>query len=100
MKTQIQSIHFKADQKLIDYIEKKIDKLNTFYDGIINSQVFLKVLNNNKPENKEVEIKINVQNQSIFKTQSAQSFQAATDMAVDALKIQIKKYKSKLKAVS
>lgn len=100
MKVDIQSIHFKADHKLIDYIEKKLHKLETFYDGIIDAQVFLKLENNNLRENKQVEIKVHVQNQSIFKTQTSQSFEAATDVALEALKVQIKKYKDKLQAVS
>ncbi len=100
MKVDIQSIHFKADQKLTEYVEKKLQKLETFYDGIIEASVFLKLDNNNKKDNKQVEIKIHVQNQSIFKTQTSQSFEAATDLAIDALKTQIKKYKDKLSSVS
>ena len=45
MNTQIQAIHFKADQKLQGYISKKLEKLETFYTGIIDAQVFLKVEN-------------------------------------------------------
>jgi ribosome hibernation promoting factor len=97
MKVQIQSIHFKADQKLRLYIEKKLSKLEQMYDSIIDSQVFLKVENNRHKENKTVDIKLNVQNQSIFKTQTSDSFEAAADLAVEALKIQIKKYKERLK---
>ena len=52
MNTQIQSIHFKAGQKLKDYIDKKVEKLNTFYDGIIDTQVYLKVENTSLKENK------------------------------------------------
>lgn len=99
MKTEIQSIHFKADQKLVDYIEKKLQKLETYYDGIIDAKVFLKLDNNTSRENKQIEIKIHVQNQSIFKTQTSQSFEAATDMCIDALKTQIKRYKEKLSGV-
>ncbi len=95
MNTQIQSIHFKADQKLKDYIVKKVDKLSTFYDGIIDSQVYLKVENTSQKENKIVEIKVNARNNSFIKTEVAQSFEAATDLAVEALKRQVKKYKSK-----
>ncbi len=97
MKVQIQSIHFKADQKLTGYIEKKLSKLELLYDAIIDSQVFLKVENNRGKANKTVEVKLNVQNQSIFKTQTSDSFEAATDLAIDALKIQITKYKERLK---
>ena len=59
MNTQIQAIHFKADQKLKDYIIKKLEKLETFYDGIIDAQVFLKVENTSVKENKTIEIKVN-----------------------------------------
>ncbi|MCB0733605.1 MAG: ribosome-associated translation inhibitor RaiA [Flavobacteriales bacterium] len=97
MNVQIQSIHFKADQKLKDYIQKKLSKLEHLYDAIIDSQVFLKVENNHQKINKTIEVKLNVQNQSIFKTQTSQSFEAATDLAVDALKIQLKKYKERLR---
>ena len=59
MKVQVQSIHFDADHKLIDFIQKKLDKLDTFYDRSIDSEVILR-LNNEGVENKTVEIKLNV----------------------------------------
>ena len=100
MRVEIQSIHFKADQKLVEYIEKKLSKLEQFSDAIVDSQVFLKVENNRQKENKTVEIKVNVQNQSLFKTQTSRSFEAATDHAIEALKVQIKKYKERLASTS
>ena len=95
MKTDIQSIHFKADAKLRDYITRKVDKLHTFYDGILDSQVFLKLHNVSEKENKEVEIKINARNNSFIKKEVARSFEAATDLAVEALKRQVKRFKEK-----
>ncbi|MFT5513211.1 MAG: putative sigma-54 modulation protein [Bacteroidia bacterium] len=100
MHVEIQSIHFKADHKLVEYIERKLSKLEQFSDAIVDSQVYLKVENNHHKDNKTVEIKVNVQNQSLFKTQTSQSFEAATDAAVDALKVQIKKYKERLSSTS
>lgn len=96
MNTQIQAIHFKADQKLKDYIVKKLEKLNTFYDGIIDSQVFLKLENTSSKDNKIVEIKVNGKHQSFIKTEVASSFEAATDTAVDALKTQVKRFKGRV----
>ncbi|MTI23492.1 HPF/RaiA family ribosome-associated protein, partial [Fulvivirga kasyanovii] len=55
MKLQMHSIHFDADQKLIDFIQKKVDKLETFYDRVVDGEVFLR-LNNSGIENKTVEI--------------------------------------------
>ena len=98
MKTDIQSIHFKADVKLKDYISKKVEKLSTFYDGILDSQVFLKVHNVPEKENKEVEIKVNAVNNSFIKKEVARTFEAATDLAVEALKRQVKRFKGKVQS--
>jgi putative sigma-54 modulation protein len=97
MKVQIQSIHFDADKKLIDYIEKKVSKLTTFYDRIVSSEVFLK-LDNSTIENKIVEIKIGIPGNDVMAKNKSISFEAATDMAVDALKVQLKKHKEKMMA--
>ncbi|HAY88990.1 MAG TPA: ribosomal subunit interface protein [Bacteroidetes bacterium] len=98
MNTQIQSIHFKADQKLKDYINIKIDKLDTFYDGIMDAQVFLKVVNTSAKENKTVEIKVNAKHNSFIQTETATTFEAAADIAIEALKVQVKRYKGKVVA--
>ena len=68
MNTQIQAIHFKADQKLQGYISKKLEKLETFYSGIIDAQVFLKVENRSVKENKTIEIKLNAKQNSFIQT--------------------------------
>lgn len=96
MNTQIQSIHFKADKKLIDFIERKLSKLETFHDCIIDAQVFLKLENTNVKENKTVEIKINIRQTSFIQTETSISYEAATDLAVDSLKTQIKRHKGKV----
>ena len=96
MNTQIQSIHFKADKKLIDFIQRKLSKLETFHDGIIDAQVFLKLENRNVKENKTVEIKINIRQTSLIQTETSISYEAATDLAVDSLKTQIKRHKGRV----
>jgi putative sigma-54 modulation protein len=96
MNTQIQAIHFKADKKLIDFIERKLSKLETFHDGIIDAQVFLKLENTSIKENKTVEIKINVRQTSLIQTETSVSYESAIDMAVDSLKTQLKRHKGKV----
>lgn len=96
MKLQMHSIHFDADQKLIDFIQKKADKLDTFYDRIIDGEVFMRLDKNEKNENKIVEIKLNVPGKTLFAKQQADSFEAATDEAVEALRRQLKKFKEKV----
>ncbi|MEQ8925207.1 MULTISPECIES: ribosome hibernation-promoting factor, HPF/YfiA family [Fulvivirga] len=94
MKLQIHSIHFDADQKLIDFIQKKTDKLETFYDRIVDGEVFLRI-NNTGIENKTVEIKLNIPGNQLFAKEEAKSFEEATDEAVEALRRQIRKIKVK-----
>jgi putative sigma-54 modulation protein len=96
MKLQVHSIHFDADRKLIDFIQKKVDKLETFYDRLVDGEVFLK-LNNEGSDNKTVEIKLRVPGNQLFAVEKARSFEAATDLATDALRIQLKKFKTKIK---
>jgi len=94
MKLQVHSIHFNADQKLIDFIQKKVDKLETFYDRLVDGEVFLR-LNNEGIENKTVEIKLNVPGQNLFAKEQGKSFEAATDLATEALRSQLTKFKTK-----
>ncbi len=97
MKVQVHAVHFSADQKLIAFIQRKIDKLETFYDRMVNGEVFLR-LNNEGVENKTVEIILNVPGNKLFAKEQATSFEAATDMATDALRQQLKKFKTKLRS--
>jgi putative sigma-54 modulation protein len=96
MKVQVHSIHFDADRKLISYIQKKLNKLETFYDRMVDSEVFLR-LNNEGIENKTVEIKLRVPGNKLFATEKARSFEEATGMAAEALRNQLKKFKTKVK---
>jgi putative sigma-54 modulation protein len=96
MKLQVHSIHFTADQKLIGFIEQKVNKLETFYDRLVSGEVFLR-LNNEGIENKTVEIKLKVPGSELFAKEHAKSFEAAADLATEALKSQLNKFKTKLK---
>lgn len=95
MKLQVHSIHFDADQKLIDFIQKKVDKLETFYDRMVDGEVFLR-LNNEGIDNKTVEIKLKVPGNQLFAKEHAGTFEAATDLATEALRKQIRKFKTKV----
>jgi len=97
MKLQMHSIHFDADPKLLDFIQKKVDKLETFYDRMVDGEVFLRV-NNDGIDNKTIEIKLNMPGNQIFAKEDAKTFEVATDMATEALRRQIRKYKDKVTA--
>jgi len=90
------SIRFDADQKLTDFIQKKTDKLDKFFDRIIDGEVFLRLDKDNNMENKIVEIKLNIPKNQLFARERSKTFEAAADMAVEALKRQIIKHKDKI----
>src|SRR4051812_22786204 len=97
MTINIQSVHFDADQKLLDFVSQKVEKLNTYYDGIINSEVILRLDKNSNAENKIAEIKMLGKGQEFFAKKQCASFEEATDQVCEALKSQVKKHKEKIK---
>jgi ribosomal subunit interface protein len=98
MEVKINSVHFTADQKLVDFVNKKVSKLDTFFDGIINAEVTLKVLKPETANNKVSELKVSIPaNGYLFAKKQADTFEEATDLAIDAVRKQLDKYKEKLK---
>jgi putative sigma-54 modulation protein len=91
-------VHFDADRKLLGFVNEKVNKLKTYYDGIINSQITLKLDKNSNSQNKIAEIKMLGKGQEFFAKRQCSSFEEATDLACEALKSQVKRYKEKLKA--
>lgn len=95
MKIYINYIDMEPDTRLNDFIQKKVDKLETFYDRIVEGEVFLKRSNNNTEENAVAELKINVPGNSLFAKEQAKSFEASIDACVEAVRKQIKKMKGR-----
>ena len=99
MEVKINTVHFNADQKLVEFVNKKVGKLDTFFDGIIKSEVTLKVLKRETAKNKVSELKVSIpSNGYLFAKKEADTFEEATDMAIDAIRKQLDKYKEKLKS--
>jgi len=97
MKININSVHFKTDKKLDLFITEKLNKLSTVYNGLLGSDVTLKLDNTVNSENKIIEIRLLVKGSDIFAKKQSKSFEEATDNAVDALKKQLSKHKEKYK---
>jgi putative sigma-54 modulation protein len=96
MKVDIQSIHFTADYRLLDFVTKKVEKVKTFYDGIKSVDVYLRVEKDAERENKTVEIKLNINGNPIFAKEQSNTFEAATDLVMDKVVAQVKKHKEKI----
>ena len=99
MNVNIQTVHFSADDKLVDYVSKKLQKLNTFHDRITKVDVFLKldnVVHNIK--DKVAEIKVHIPRHEFFVKTSSKSFEESFDNALESIANQIKRKKEKLAA--
>ena len=98
MEIKINSVHFTADKKLVDFTNRKVNKLDVFFDGIINAEVILRVLKPETNHNKIAEIKLSIPaNDYLFAKKQADTFEEAIDMSIEAVKKQLGKYKQKLK---
>jgi len=93
MEINIQSIHFDADIKLIDFIEKKLGKLETFNNKVINVEVFLRVENASDTANKITEIKLHLPGKTLFSKEHSKTFEEGTDECVESLRRQLRKLK-------
>ena len=99
MNVNIQTVHFNPDDKLVDYVSKKLQKLNTFHDRITKVDVFLKldnVVHNIK--DKVAEIKVHIPRHEFFVKTSSKSFEESFDNALESIANQIKRKKEKLAA--
>ncbi|SHJ52438.1 ribosome hibernation-promoting factor, HPF/YfiA family [Pseudozobellia thermophila] len=97
MNVNVQSVNFNADRKLIDFLQNRMDKLETFYDKVISSDVYLKVENTSSKENKIVEIKLNVPGDKFMVKKQCKSFEEAIDSSCDSLERILIKRKEKLR---
>lgn len=95
MNSNIQSVKFDADQKLIDFINNKLTKFERFSDRITSADVTLKLDKNRDDGNKVAVITVELPGDSLVSEQRAKSFEEAVDNCVDALKKQLEKYKEK-----
>lgn len=96
MTTNIQSVHFDADKKLINFANERVNKLTTYYDGLISSEIVMRLDKSSTDENKLVEIKLHAKGQELFSKKQSASFEESIDLACEALKTQIKRYKEKV----
>ena len=91
----INSVRFKADQKLEEFITKKVEKVCSKYGEVISAEVNLKLDNTDEPENKIADIRLVLKGDDLFASKQSKSFEESVDLSIDALKKQLEKYKGK-----
>lgn len=95
MKVNIQSVNFNINQGLINFIQKRMDKLDLFFPKIIKADVYLKIENTSEKENKIFEAKIFVPGDSLIAKKKCKTFEEGTDTTAGILERQLKKHKEK-----
>jgi len=96
MNVNIQTVRFSPDVKLTDYVNRKLDKLQTFHDRIIKVDVFLKLDNVvHTIKDKVAEIRVQIPRYQFFVKCSSKSFEESFDSALESLVNQIKRKKEK-----
>lgn len=100
MKVNTQSVNFSADVKLINFIQKRMDKLDLFYDKVISSDVYLRVENTSSKQNKIAEIKLRIPRDNFIVKKQRKSFEEAVDSACSSLERKLMKKKQKPRVYS
>ena len=95
MEINIQSIHFSAASSLLEFVEKKVSKLENMNQKVISADIYLRLDKSTENENKISEIKLNVPGHTFFAKEQCNSFEESIDTAVEGLKKQLQKAKEK-----
>ncbi len=96
MKISVQGVNFNALASLEEHVEKKVSKLETFYDHIVNCKVILKLENTQDKENKTAEVILSIPGDDVVVKKTKASFEESIDDCVDAAKKLLIKKKEKV----
>ena len=97
MEIKIQAIKFDATDKLQAFVDKKVSKLEKTFEDIKSAEVQLKVVKPATAMNKETSLSVNVPGTTLFVEKTCDTFEEGIDQCVDAMKVQLTKFKEKLR---
>ena len=97
MEIKIQAIKFDATDKLQAFVDKKVSKLEKTFEDIKSAEVQLKVVKPATAMNKETSLSVNVPGTTLFVEKTCDTFEEGVDQCVDAMKVQLTKFKEKLR---
>ena len=95
MDIKIQSLKFDASKQLIEFIEKKLSRLERFAEKPTGCDVVLRLEKDDEKGNKVALVTLHVPGGDILTEQKARTFEEAIDEALDVVKRQIEKRKDK-----
>lgn len=96
MEINIQSVKFDADKRLVEFVNKKVERIAKFSDEITNVDVVLELLPDK--ENKNAKIKVHIPGNTLVVERKAKTFEDAITAAADIMKENITRSKEKAQA--
>ena len=95
MEIRIQAIHFDTTERLEAFVQKKVSKLEQYFEGILSAEVVLRVIKPESANNKQASIRLVIKNNDCFAEKASNTFEGAIDDAVVAMEKQLVKIKEK-----
>lgn len=96
MKINFEYDGISTSPELVEYVEKKVGKLERFFDKIVQADVTLKNDSGKSTEQNSCDIRLNVPNDTLFADASADTIREAVTSAADSVERQLRKYKEKI----
>lgn len=95
MEVSVNAVKFKPAEALMDFVDKKMKKVETLFPQAIKAEVTMKVDKDHDVNNKIAEVRIVIAGDDMFASKQCDTFEEAIDLCVDAIKKQIDKVKDK-----
>ena len=95
MHVNFQSVNYTADIKLVEFTQKRIEKITQFYVQILDVYVYTKVENSSDKINKFAELKIGIPGDDVIVKKIAKTFEEAINNAADSAERILKRRKEK-----
>ena len=90
---KVKSLKFDADQKLLDFVEKKVGKVEKFFDNLGDIDVTLSL--SPEPDNKCVRLQTRFPGEDLVIERQAKTFEEAVTESVDLMKERIVRAKER-----
>ena len=94
---QVTTRHFDAPPTLHDHATQRLEKLERFYDGIVDAHIILEA-DGSPPNDKKAEITLGVYQKRLSASSTAATHEKAIDDCAEGLRRQLKKYKARLRS--
>jgi putative sigma-54 modulation protein len=93
MEIKVQSIKFDADHRLLEFIDKKLGKLDKFYEDVIRCEVYLSLIADN--DNKNVKVRVLIPGSEVVVEKNSDTFENAIVDVAGILKEKLVSVKEK-----